>query len=97
MCLVRVDPSPEDLMRRARILHSRTCGRELLESVAGPGVEFAFQVVGHVTRSDLGTAVRKGHVIPRGALLNGRTRMDAPNYYVQACDFRPLETLRGHL
>ena len=94
LCLVRVDPSPEDLMRRARILFNRTCNRALLESVAGPEIEFTFQVVGQVSRSDLGMAVQERHVIPRGAMLNGHTRMDATNYYIQACDFKPIESLR---
>jgi hypothetical protein len=94
ICLVRIDPSPEDLLRKRRILRSDSCPQRVLKWTVAPLSQFRFQVLGAVERNDVMAAVREGQFIPRGATLNGRTKIDADNYYLQACDFRPLRTVR---
>ncbi|TDW45949.1 hypothetical protein EV144_107141 [Flavobacterium sp. 270] len=37
--------------------------------------------------------IEKQYVIPKNALLNGKTKMDAENYYVQSGDLRDLDSL----
>jgi len=91
--LVRVDPSPEDLLRKAKFLHKSQCKLNDLKWVVAPLEQYRFQVVGAVTRQFLAAAVRRGQFIPRGATLNGRTNLDADNYYVQACDFSPMDQI----
>ena len=89
--LVRVDPSPEDLLAKARLLYADQCVILDLKKVIAPLSRFTFQIIGAISPSDIGIAVRSGHKIPQGALLNAKTTMDADNYYVQACDFKRLE------
>lgn len=91
--LVRIDPSPEDLLRRRRLLRASTCNLIDLKWTVAPLEQYRFHVVGAVTRGFVADAVRSRLFVPRGATLNGRTAMDADNYYVQACDFEPLAGL----
>ena len=91
--LVRIAPSPEDLLREKRLLYSSTCKLNELKWAVAPIDQYKFQVVGAVTREFITSAVRNKLFLPRGATLNRRTTIDADNYYVQACDFRPLTGL----
>ncbi|MDR6969640.1 hypothetical protein J2X31_003673 [Flavobacterium arsenatis] len=34
-----------------------------------------------------------GHILPQNAMLNGKTKMDAENYYIQSGDLFPIEKL----
>lgn len=49
-----------------------------------------FDIPGYVTRNDLIYVINHNYLIPRGSMLNGSTRMDASNYYVQTGDMRNL-------
>jgi hypothetical protein len=88
--LVRIHPSPEDLLKNARLLYSNSCQQRELKNAVAPLHQYEYQVVGAITPHDVATAIKAGHLIPQGATLNRRTTMDAPNYYVQACDFKDL-------
>jgi hypothetical protein len=91
--LVRIAPSPEDLLREKRLLYSSTCKLNELKWAVAPIDQYKFQVVGAVTREFITSAVRNKLFLPKGATLNRRTTIDADNYYIQACDFRPLTGL----
>jgi hypothetical protein len=88
--LVRIHPSPEDLLKNARLLFSDSCQQRELKKAVAPLHHYEYQVIGAITPHDVATAIKSGHLIPQGATLNHRTKMDAPNYYVQACDFKDL-------
>lgn len=90
ICLVRIDPSPEDLLRRRKLLYSDSCPQTILKWTVAPLSQFRYQVLGAVDQSVIRAAVRERQLIPQGAMLNGRTRIDADNYYLQVCDFRPF-------
>lgn len=91
--LVRIAPSPEDLLREKRLLYSSTCNQNDLKWAVAPIDQYTYQVVGAVTREFISSAVRNNLFLPRGATLNHRTTIDADNYYIQACDFRPISEL----
>lgn len=56
-------------------------------------VTWLYQVVGYITREDLILIIKNKHIIPKRALLNGKTPMDADNYYVQSGDLKDIEKL----
>lgn len=87
--LVRMSPYCEDIMKSNRLLFSDTVGEEELYRIIS-SENWEFDIPGFVTRDDLINVIRNRYIIPRGAYLNGRTRMDASNYYIQAGDMRQL-------
>lgn len=90
--MVRIKPSCEDIMKRERLLYSEKADYNSLKNVI-ISQEWTYDVPGYITRDDLKEIISEGHIIRKGAILNGRTRIDANNYYVQTGDLRKIETL----
>ena len=92
---VRLDPSCEDILRDARLLNQdRTDYSYLKELVMSR--QWTYNYVGYITRDDLRYIIENQYIIPQNAMLNGRVRMDADNYYVQAGDMRDINSLRKY-
>lgn len=90
--LVRVKPSCEDLMKKNRILYSEEADYNKLKDII-ISEEWTYDVPGYITREDLIWIINKRHIIPRGSMLNGRTRIDADNYYIQTGDLRDITSI----
>lgn len=91
---VRLDPSCEDILRDARLLNQdRTDYSYLKELVMSR--QWTYNYVGYITRDDLRYIIENEYIIPQNAMLNGRVRMDADNYYVQAGDMRDINSLKN--
>lgn len=45
------------------------------------------------TKDDLKFLIKNKYILPQKAMLNGKTPMDADNYYVQAGCLRPMDTM----
>lgn len=41
--------------------------------------------------------IKNQYVIPKNALLNGKTKMDAENYYIQSCNLHNVARLYSGL
>ena len=87
--LVRMEPSCEDIMKSNRLLYNDNIDKITLENIIKQQ-EWSYDYVGYITKSDLKQIINDKHIIPQGALLNGKTPMDAENYYIQAGDMREL-------
>lgn len=87
--LVRIEPSCEDIMKTNRLLYKDNIDKTVLKNLIKPQ-KWSYDYVGYITNSDLKQIIKNEHIIPQGALLNGKTPMDAENYYVQAGDMRKL-------
>lgn len=87
--LIRMKPFCEDLMRRNRFLYSDSIDKTILEQKI-LYEDWKYDIPGFVTKNDLIQIISHDCIIPRDAMLNGRTRMDASNYYIQAGDMRPF-------
>ncbi len=55
--------------------------------------EWKYEFTGFINSQDLAQIIMEGLIIPKGAFLSARTRMDAENYYVQSGDLRNLSEL----
>lgn len=42
------------------------------------------QIVGWISNQDLVNVINNNHLLPQNSLLNGKTKMDADNYYIQS-------------
>lgn len=88
--LVRMKPSCEDILKQNRLLYSDFIVREELFALL-KNYKWSYNFVGFITKSDLKEIIRQQQIIDKGTFLNGRTKMDAQNYYIQAGDLRSME------
>ena len=80
-------------MKRHKLLYTESVDREFLETIFLEK-NWTYDYVGYVTYDELVYIINSNYILPKGALLNGRTLMDADNYYVQGKDMHPLSELK---
>lgn len=91
--LVRIKNDPEGIMRRERKLFSTYEERSELWELF-KNVSWDFDVPGFISNEELIYLIKNEFIIYRGDYLNGKTRMDATNYYCQAGDMHPIGDFR---
>ena len=92
--LCRLSPDGEGLMKSLRLMYSNSLpmsanefkGRLLEEA-------WAFDIPGYIAHAELVEAINTPLILPQGAMLQGSTKMDAENYYVQSGDMNPMDAL----
>lgn len=94
--LVRMNPYCEDILRTRRLLYSDTVDFKELYAVIGTN-SWGYDIPGFVTLEDLKYVIKNNFVLPQGSMLNGKTRMDAENYYIQSGDMRSINEFLGGL
>lgn len=94
LLLVRITPSCEDLLKSERLLYSSHIDRDRLHQICC-SQKWEYDYAGYITRDDLMYIIRNRYILPKSSLLNGKTVMDAENYYVQASDLHGIESLEG--
>lgn len=52
-----------------------------------------YDIAGYITNDVLRDIIREKCILPQNALLNGYTKMDAENYYIQSGYMNPVEEL----
>lgn len=92
--LVRISPDIEELIS-PKSSSSEPSYEKLLMKLLDR--KWEYEITGYITSEDLMRIMKMGHLIPRGALLNGKVRMDATNFYVQAADLRSFVDLKKSL
>lgn len=93
LMLVRIIPSCEDLLKHERLLYSNQIDRDRLHHICCRE-NWEYDYAGYITQDDLIHIIRNRYVLPKGSLLNGKTAMDAENYYIQAVDLRNMDLLK---
>jgi hypothetical protein len=92
LLLVRIKPSCEDLLREHHLLHCKHVNEQQLYSICCTR-NWEYHYAGFITKDELIQIIRERYVLPKKSLLNGKTRMDAENYYVQAIDLHKITEL----
>ena len=90
--LVRISPDIKSIFKRERMMWLDNISREDVMRVIN-SEDWKYDVGGCINHRMLVDMIRCKYIIPKDALLNGSTRMDAANYYVQAGDMAGLEKL----
>ncbi len=88
--LVSIDPFCESLLKSGRILYSNTEKKETLEKLVYPE-KWQYDMPGFVDRTELQSVIDARHIIKKGEKLNGTTKMDADNYYIQSGDMHAID------
>lgn len=92
--LVRMNPYCEEILRRNRMLYCDAVNYNELKTLVCNN-NWSYDIPGYVSLEELIEIIRNDFIIPRGALLNGKTPMDAENYYIQAGDMHSIDEFRG--
>jgi hypothetical protein len=90
--LVRIKPDLKGLLRSNRLLFSEYVDKESLLRIIQLE-KFYWDVPGYLTNRDVSTLIQSKYVIPQNAMLNGKTRMDAENFYCQTGSLRNIDNL----
>lgn len=92
--LVRITPSCEDLMKSKKWLYLDDVKKDELKNLIEKEIWY-YDYAGYITYDDFLYIINNNYVLPQGAFLNGKTKMDAANYYVQAYNMKNLDTIFG--
>lgn len=85
--LIRISPSVEDVLKAQRLLYLDFIERKRIDEMIF-SEEWRYDIAGYITHGDLKRLIEVQYILPKGATLNNKTKMDAENYYVQAGDMR---------
>ena len=90
--IVRISPDLTTIMKQNRILYSNSVDKNRLESLIMKS-DWKCNLAGFITRSELKELINSKYILPQNSLLNGRTRMDAENYYAQMGDMHNIDEI----
>lgn len=90
--LVRLNPDGKKLMTSNKLMYSNEIDKEKLQDII-VNEDWNFDIPGYISSKDLKEIIKNKYILPKSALLNGRTAMDAENYYVQAGDLKDINEL----
>lgn len=89
--LVRIKPSCDEIIKIKYPQLGNVCDNEKrLKDIICSQI-WTYDYAGYITYDELKYIIAEKYIIPQGAMLNGRRRMDASNYYVQAGDLNTID------
>ena len=95
--LIRIDPDGTSILKEQRMFYSDYAEIQPLYECLSR-YTWKANLAGYITRIELIEDIIDGDmVLPKNSILNGRTRMDAENYYVQARDLHPMSELISYV
>ena len=95
--LIRIKPDGTSIMKENRLLYLDRAGYDGLKKLITETTWIA-NITGFITRTELfRDVIKERMILPQNSLLNGKTRMDAENYYIQAGDLRSMTELSAFL
>ena len=91
--LIRVKPELRGIFKEKRWLYSDCVDKSDISDLVS-SADWEINLAGYCTLDELvSEVIGAGHILPRGSKLNGKTPMDAENYYIQAGDLHPMSGL----
>ena len=91
--MIRLKDDNEYIMKRNRLYYSQFCKKEYLWNLFEDN-EWAFDIPKFITKEELKYLIKNKFIIRRGDFLNGRTKMDADNYYCHLADMHDFSELK---
>ena len=90
--MVRLQDDNERIMKKNRLYYSQYCKKEKLWNTFEDNT-WLFDIPGLIRSTELKYLINMKYIIHKGDLLNGRTRMDADNYYCHIADMHDIKDL----
>jgi len=75
-----------------KLLYNINVDREFLSTLILEQ-NWQYDVPGYISNEELVNLIKNNYFIPQNALLNGRIKMDANNYYAQTGDMNSINKL----
>lgn len=95
--MIRIDPDGTAILKENRLFYSDEADRQTLHRLL-ISQDWKANLTGYISRFELvNEVIKPKQILPRNSLLNGKTRMDAENFYVQSGDLHPLSGLISHI
>jgi len=92
--IVRIKPDLKSFFRSKRILYSNFINYEEVRKMI-MAIEFEADIPGFVKYEQLVEVIKEEQILPQNAILNGRIKMDAENYYILSKDFTKFENIKS--
>ena len=80
--MVRVKPDIKALLRKNRLFYSNDISKSVLLELVNNESWF-YDFGGCCTMETVKYIIAEKYILPQNALLNGKTKMDAENFYIQ--------------
>jgi hypothetical protein len=93
---VRVSPAAEELMKKNKLLYVDSCDKDTLRKIIVNN-KWEYDIPGFITYVELIHIIKNEFIIEKGSLLNGKTPMDAANYYMQTGDMYDISRVFDYL
>ena len=90
--LMRMQPFAAEIMGRNKLKFENTVDKEKLRKLIC-GEQWTYDIAGWISHDQLISVIKNKHIIHKDDMLNGLTRMDAENYYVQSGDMHDISEL----
>ncbi len=90
--LNRIMPDSTALLKQKRLYYSNVADIEELKEII-LDKNWQIDLVGFSTKEEIKKIIKNEFILPKNAILNERTKMDAENYYIQAGDMHIIEDL----
>ncbi len=90
--LCRIKPFCEDVSSLKELLKNDTTEKEKLMDII-IGQDWEYDIPGWIMHDELLKIITDKYIIEKGEKLNGKTPMDAENYYVQSGDMKDIKQL----
>ncbi|MFD2725750.1 hypothetical protein [Hyunsoonleella rubra] len=90
---IRIKPDIKNILRKNRLFYSDKVEKNELFGLIS-AEDWFYDIPGFMTHSIfLQEIISKKRILPQSALLNGRTKMDASNYYIQTGDLNGISEI----
>lgn len=90
--LIRMNPFCEEILKLNKILYSEKIDKEELRKIIIKE-NWGYDIPGWISHRDLVNIINDDFIIKKDDMLNGITKMDAENYYVQSGDMKDIKLL----
>jgi len=94
--IVRIKPDVKSIFRSKRLLYSDNIDFEYLKEIILSQC-FEADIPGFIDNNKLKEIIKIKQILPKGSILNDKTKMDAENYYLISDDFNNIFELRDLL
>lgn len=94
--LIRVKPNIKTVFRNERKFYSKNMSYDEVSSIVLRQEWFA-DFAGAISKEELKFLIKNKYIIEKGMLLQGKTQMDATNYYALSYDMHSLQDFIGKL
>lgn len=93
IAVARIKPSCEKLLKSNHCFYSDKAGYDYLKNII-LSCKWEYNTAGYVTLDEIIYIIENKMIIPKGGMLNGTTKMDAENYYIQLGDLHSIDELK---